>query len=317
MPSVPPAPGTPEGGETPLALGIGFSYLPAFPAEFYRPELLDFVEMTPEKLCRARWDGGFLSLDLVSEKLDHAQNVCRELPLVVHGIELSIGSAAGWNAGYLDMLDRFQQRWPFVWHSEHLSYQTIPMQGGGATSIGTPLPLPGSDEAVRIVGERARAINRRYGVPFLLENPAHYLRELQYDAAAIGDEFDLMAAVTDQGGCGQLLDLHNLYCNAINHGFEAHAALDRMRLDRVIEIHIAGGRWESGFWVDAHDSLVPGPVWRLLEAALPRCPNIAGVVFELLDFFAPNVGVQGVAAELRRAREVWQRFRPAAGDAVE
>ncbi|MBV9827223.1 MAG: DUF692 family protein [Alphaproteobacteria bacterium] len=300
--------------KTPRPLGIGFSYLPAFPAEFYRTELLDFVEMTPEKLCRARWDGGFFKLDLVSEKIDTAQQACHDLPLVVHGIELSIGSAAGWNGGYLEMLDRFQERWPFRWHSEHLSYQTIPRDAGGATSIGTPLPLPGGMEAVQLVGERAREINRRYGVPFLLENPAHYLRELPYESP-IGDEFDLMAAVTDHGECGQLLDLHNLYCNAINHGFDLSAALDRIALDRVSEIHVAGGRWESRFWVDAHDSLVPEPVWNLLAATLPRCPNLAGIVFELLDFFAPTVGVEAVTAELRRMQDVWHRFGPADGAA--
>jgi uncharacterized protein (UPF0276 family) len=226
-------------------------------------------------------------------------------------MELSIGSAVGWNTGYLDMLDRFQECWPFLWHSEHLSYHTIPGPNGVPTSIGTPLPLPGSDEAVSLVGGRAAAIIRRYGVPFLLENPAHYLRALPYESP-VADEFGLMAAITRHGGCGQLLDLHNLYCNAVNHGFEACAALDRIELDRVIEIHLAGGRREGEFWLDAHDGLVPDPVWRLLEYALPRCPNIAGLVFELLDFFAPAVGADAIAEQLRRARDVWRRCRPAA-----
>jgi uncharacterized protein (UPF0276 family) len=296
----------------PRALGVGFSYVPAFPAELYRADLLDFVELTPEKLCRARWDER-LSLDLVPDKLDQAKIACGGLPIVVHGIELSIGSAAGWNAGYLDMLDRFQEQWPFLWHSEHLSYQTIPGQSGRPTSIGTPLPLPGSDEAAHLVGGRAAAIGRRYGVPFLLENPAHYLHNLPYESP-IGDEIGLMAAITRYGRCGQLLDLHNLYCNAVNHGFDAFAAIDRIRLDRVIEIHLAGGRRDRGFWVDAHDSLVPDPVWRLLDYALPRCPNVAGLVFELLDWFAPSVGADAVAEELGRARDAWRRCRPAAGN---
>jgi hypothetical protein len=272
----------------------------------YRPALLDFVEITPEKLCRARRDGGVLSMDLVPEKLDQARAVCGEFPIVVHGVELSIGSARDWNGGYLDMLDRFQGLWPFLWHSEHLSYQTIPGDNGASISIGTPLPLPGTAEAVRLVGSRAAAIGRWYGVPFLLENPAHYLTQLPYESE-IGDEIGLMTAATESGRCGQLLDLHNLYCNAINHGFDAFSAINRMRLDRVIEIHLAGGRWEDGFWVDAHDSLVPRSVWELLEYTLPQCPNVAGVVFELLDFYAPKVGADAIAEDLRRAREIWRR----------
>lgn len=307
MPAVPSAPTQPSEG-CPQALGVGFSYVPTLPAEFYRPELLDFVEITPEKLCRARWDGG-LSLDLVPDKLRQAQIACADLPIVVHGIELSIGSAAGWNSGYLEMLDRFQEVWPFRWHSEHLSYQTIPGRDGGLVSMGTPLPLPGSVEAAQLIGERAATVGDRYGIPFLLENPAHYLSNVPYEVD-IRDEFGLITAITEHGNCGQLLDLHNLYCNALNHGFDAFAALDRIGLDRVIEIHLAGGRREQGFWVDAHDSVVPDPVWRLLECTLPRCPNISGVVFELLDLFAPSVGPEAIADELRHVRTVWRRCCP-------
>jgi uncharacterized protein len=307
VPTVPAA-SSPAAIKLPRALGVGFSYVPVLPDELYRADILDFVEITPEKLCRARWGAG-LSLDLVPDKLDQARIACGELPIVVHGIELSIGSAAGWNSGYLDMLDRFQEIWPFLWHSEHLSYQTIPGRDGKPTSIGTPLPLPGSQEAADLVGARAAAIGRRYDLPFLLENPAHYLGDLPCEPAIV-DEFGLMTAITQRGCCGQLLDLHNLYCNAVNHGFDACAAIERISLDHVIEIHLAGGRDEGGFRVDAHDGLVPDAVWDLLEIVLPRCPNIAGVVFELLDFFAPAVGTDAVAEELARARDVWRRCRP-------
>jgi hypothetical protein len=81
----------------------------------------------------------------------------------------------------------------------------------------------------------------------------------------------------------------------------------------VIEIHVAGGRLEEGFWMDAHDSLVPAQVWQLLEYTLPRCPNAAGFVFELLDFFAVKLGPDAIAKELRRARKIWRRCHRSAG----
>ncbi len=67
----------------------------------------------------------------------------------MHGVELSIGSALHWNAGYLDILDRFQAIWPFHGHSEHLSYQTIPGDDQRPLSIDVPLPLPGTAEVVQ------------------------------------------------------------------------------------------------------------------------------------------------------------------------
>jgi uncharacterized protein (UPF0276 family) len=310
MPAVSSAPrsASSEPAASANALGIGFSYITTLPADLYRPGLLDFVEITPELLCRARRDGVVLSMDLVPDKLERARAICGELPIVVHGVELSIGSALHWNTSYLDMLDRFQAIWPFHWHSEHLTYQTIPGDDQRPLSIGVPLPLPGTAEVVHLVGARAAAIRRRYGVPFLLENPAHFLTRLAYEPG-IGDEVGLMASITEQGHCGQLLDLHNLYCNAVNHDFDALAAIDRTSLDKVIEIHVAGGRSEDGYWMDTHDGRVPAPVWDLLEYTLPRCPNIAGIVFELLNYYATKMTVDAIAGELTRAREIWRHNR--------
>jgi hypothetical protein len=126
MPAVSSAPrsASSEPAASANVLGIGFSYITTLPADLYRPGLLDFVEITPELLCRARRDGEVLSMDLVPDKLERARATCGELPIVVHGVELSIGSALHWNTSYLDMLDRFQAIWRFHWHSEHLTYQT-------------------------------------------------------------------------------------------------------------------------------------------------------------------------------------------------
>jgi uncharacterized protein len=314
MPSVPPAlhPASLQRAKPPEDLGVGFPYIPELPADLYRPGLLDFVEITPEILCRTRRNGQVRSMDFVRERVEQARAICGQLPIVVHGVELSIGSAFDWNESYLDMLDRFQAIWPFCWHSEHLSYQTIPGDDWAPLNIGVPVPLPGTAEVVQLIGGRAAAIQGRYGVPFLLENPAHYLSKLAHEPE-IGDEVGLMSAITEHGDCGQLLDLHNLYCNALNHRFDAFAAVDRMNLDRVIEIHVAGGRWEGGYWMDTHDGRVPTPVWELLEYTLPRCSNIAGVVFELLNFYASRMTTEAIAGELGQARELWRRCRPRTG----
>src|SRR5262249_34326672 len=256
-------------------LGVGAPYFGSLPPEFYENDRLDFVEITPETLCRERRDGRTVAIDLVTDQVDRAQRPCGSLPIVVHGVELSIGSAHSCNHAYLEMLDSFQTRWPFVWHSEHLGFQTIPGEDAATLNVGVPLPLPATQEAVCLVAERAQAIGRRYGVPFLLENPAHYLTALPVDPE-IGDEGGLMRAITDRGGCFQLLDLHNVYCNAVNHGLDAFGIVDRMPLHQVVEIHVAGGSWRDGFWMDAHDGTVPEPVWALLEYTLPRSPNIAG-----------------------------------------
>jgi uncharacterized protein (UPF0276 family) len=54
-----------------------------------------------------------------------------------------------------------------------------------------------------------------------------------------------------------------------------------------------------------HDGRVPSPVWELLEYTLPRCPKIAGIVFELLNYYASKMTADTIADELTRAREIW------------
>jgi len=100
-----------------------------------------------------------------------------------------------------------------------------------------------------------------------------------------------------------------VHCNAINHGGNPFAAIDRMPLDRVVEIHVAGGSWHDGFWMDAHNGRVPERVWDLLAYTLPRSPNVAGVVFEMLDDHAVRFGPAAIEQELGRAREIWDRCR--------
>jgi hypothetical protein len=129
--------------------------------------------------------------------------------MIVHGVELSIGSAHRWNDAYLEMLDGFAQRWPFFWHSEHLGFQTALAANGSELDAGVPMPMPPTRESAQLVAKRCTLIRERYGVPFLLENPAHYLAGLAADPE-IGDECGLMRAILETSGCHQLLDLHNV-----------------------------------------------------------------------------------------------------------
>jgi len=288
--------------------GVGFGCDLALPEALYTPDLLDFVEITPEPLHREDTSQGCLRYVPDRIRFDAARRRCDDLPITVHGVELSIGSAHGMNEPCLAMMDDLQREWPFLWYSEHLHFQTVTDDSGRVANAGIPLPLPATAEAAALVAQRATSIQRRFGVPFLLENPAHYLPDLPADPD-IADEFGLMNRIVSLSGCGQLLDLHNLYSNAINFNFNPAAALHRIDLTRVGEIHIAGGSWHERFYMDAHNGRVPEPVWDLLELTLSRAPWIQAVVFEVLEVYADRLGPDAIAAELERARAIWRHYR--------
>lgn len=292
----------------PPLLGIGLTHQPGLRLALGSGwDLIDFVEVNPDTLCLERVVAGRRHLVYHPTLLDEVLADATSRPLVVHGLGLSIGSVTGWDEGYLDILDELHERQPFAWHSEHLAFMLTETPDGEPLHAGVPLPLPFTDEALDLVAPRAAAMNARYGVPFLLENLTYYLPGLP--ATRGRDEVAFLNDLTESAGCGLLLDLYNFYCNAVNFGFDPFAALARLRLDRVVEIHVAGGATHEGFLMDVHSQLVPAPVWQLLDWVVPRAPNLAGIVYEVMEQAFARLGTAAVCRELERVRVAWEERR--------
>jgi hypothetical protein len=291
----------------PRKLGVGFTYQQGLHSTIAAcQELIDFFEVSPDLLCHERVSDGQRFLDYHPTWLAEALRWTAERPIVVHGLSLSIGSAAGWDENYLRILDLLHAQRPFVWHSEHLGFMLTTDVNGRPMHTGVPLPLPFTEEALDLIVPRARRLCERYGVPFLLENLTYYLPGLPADEGR--DEVAFLNDLVERSGCGLLLDLYNFHCNAVNFGFDPIAALSRLRLDRVVQIHLAGGTTHDGFLLDVHSDVVPEPVWELLEWVAPRAPHLAGIVYELLEQALPIVGVEGVYRQLERARHIWAKY---------
>jgi hypothetical protein len=120
-------------------------------------------------------------------------------------------------------------------------------------------------------------------------------------------EASFLNRLSRESGCGILLDLHNVYVNARNHGFSPELFLRDLDLSRVVELHIAGGDELLGFYTDSHAGPVALPVWDLLEATLRAAPAIRAITFEFHESSYPRLGDDGVRAELDRARDLWDR----------
>lgn len=95
---------------------------------------------------------------------------------------------------------------------------------------------------------------------------------------------DYFAEVSARSGCGLLLDCAHLAIFQHLRGLDPLAGLDGFPLDRVVEMHVAGGtvRHVDGFeYID--DSHSPDPVpatWEIFEHAIARAPNLKAVVYE-------------------------------------
>ena len=76
------------------------------------------------------------------------------------------------------------------------------------------------------------------------------------------------------------LDVNNLHVNAVNHGFDARAALAALPPECIGEIHLAGHARVDDTLVDDHGSRVAPAVWSLYEYVLVE----AGAVPTLVEW---------------------------------
>ena len=95
---------------------------------------------------------------------------------------------------------------------------------------------------------------------------------------------DFFARVADRADTGLLLDCAHLAMFQRLRGHDPLTALDGYPIERVVELHVAGGteRTTDGFaWVeDDHTPVVLTDTWTIVEHVVPRAPNLKAVVFE-------------------------------------
>jgi hypothetical protein len=121
-----------------------------------------------------------------------------------------------------------------------------------------------------------------------------------------------VAAVAERAQCGILLDLHNIFANGLNGRQPVGEFLDQLPLERVWEMHIAGGFEMDGFWLDAHSGAIPDTLFAMARQVVPRLPNLKAIIFEIFPSFVPVFGLEGIRAQIERLHELWT-LRPAPG----
>ena len=280
-------------------LGVGLLYQPALD-DLLRSDAwpADYLEVIPDTLWH---DAGrsatprFVVDDGTRQLLE---NVRSRMPILMHGIGLSIGAAEDLDGEYVDQFVAWADWLDCPWTSEHLAYCTSAEDDTGI-NVGLTLPVSLERATLEHVGARVQEIRRRLGRRFLMENNVYYFGTPQEELS----EPELLNRLCAAWDGGVLLDLHNLHVNVRNGVMDAQTYLDDLDLANVREIHIAGGAELDGFYVDAHSGAPPQEVWDLLDEVTPRCPNLGGITFELLGSWFDQVGVSGTIDVLDRARQ--------------
>ena len=167
------------------------------------------------------------------------------------------------------------------------------VQGRNAHDL---LPLPYSEEALKLVVRHVDQVQNTLGQRILLENVSSYLN---YHSSEMS-EWEFLRQVSEQADCLLLLDVNNIYVSSVNHGFNAIEFLNYLPVERVQQIHLAGHNDHGDYIVDTHDHPVAEPVWELYRHTCKRFGEVATMIER--DDNIPELEV--LITELNRARVI-------------
>lgn len=227
---------------------------------------IDFLEIITDN---------YINIPVQQEKL---KLLVEKFKIIPHGINLSIASNR-MDQIYLRDIKEICKIIRAPYYSEHLCFSKIP----GICS-GHLLPIWFNDEYLVKVIANINFVQDFLEMPLVIENIAYSI-EMPESHMSQEQFFKYMVEGT---GCGILLDLANLHANSYNFQFDPYKFLDKFPLDNVVQIHLAGGYYNTKKkLIDSHSFPVHNETWDLLKYTLQKT-QVKAVLLEHDDNFPKN-----------------------------
>lgn len=260
-----------------LGFGVGLRHS-HFPHILREEPPVDWFEIISENFMDSQGKARYV-LDQLAERY----------PIVMHGVSLSIGSTDPLNWDYLARLKQLADSLPAVWVSDHLCWTGVATRNSHDL-----LPLPLTEEVLSHVVQRIRAVQEFLERPLVLENPSSYVT---FTSSTLS-EWEFLTRMTEQTGCGLLLDVNNVYVSCFNHDLDPWEYIRRVPSERIVQFHLAGHTNLGTHCIDTHDGRVIDDVWRLYREIYGRTAGVS----TLLEWDANIPPFEEVHAEVLKAR---------------
>ena len=195
-------------------------------------------------------------------------------PISLHGVGLGLGSATGIDDWHLEQLAELVGRIEPVRVSDHACFAR------GVVSSTTVhaadlLPIAFTHAQLDVLCDNVQRVQDRLQRPLLVENLSAYLHYTHADFS----ETDFLNQLVQRTGCQLLLDVNNIYVNALNDQLAGKTGdpldhcmvwLNGLHASSVGEIHVAGHCVMDDIVIDDHGAGVCEQVWTLYAHALQR-----------------------------------------------
>ncbi|MDX7997735.1 DUF692 domain-containing protein [Xenorhabdus sp. Reich] len=238
-------------------MGVGVNYKASISKEIYQNiQCIDVLEIHSEKFFLYNDD-------------DYLEKSCKEVPIIFHGLDMSLGSDGFLDDDYLNTLKNIIIDKKPKWYSDHLSATKH-----DDIEVGHLMPIQFSAENAFNIIEKIKKIKAEVDDNFILENITYYYEMPGSDLI----EIDFINEIITESDCGMLLDINNLFINSVNHNYDPKKFLLELPLDHVVEIHLAGGSYKFDMLIDTHANKIWNEVWELYELALSKTDTNAVII---------------------------------------
>jgi hypothetical protein len=155
----------------------------------------------------------------------------------------------------------------------------------------------GAQAAARTI----RSMQANLPIPIAVETGVNYLRTIPGHIT----DGKFMRLVTETADCGILLDLHNILTNQINGRQSMEDFLSEIPLERVLEIHVAGGSMRDGYYIDSHSGKIPDNLLETARKLIPDLPNLGAIIFEIFPDRVAGVEDGLIQKDLEYLNRIW------------
>ncbi len=218
-------------------------------------------------------------------------------PVLFHPSYINFCGSYPNSDAWLDATSKHIESVGSSWFAQDVAYCFWEEGPGYSTQLGYFIPLIFNQRSLELAVERVKEVQAKVSVPVAIEPPP-----VTFITGSM-PLFSFFGSLANQTDCAILLDMGHLVSYEMASGRRVLEAIDELPVERVIEIHIAGGRLKEGdagpIYVDAHECEIVEQTWQMLEDMLPRPPNVKAVCYE-----CEGVNESSVLATLKRIRKI-------------
>ena len=250
------------------------------------PGCVDYIEMPLEQL---RHNPGLASIQETA-------------PIILHCASMSVAGFIPPSQDTIEAIAAETTRTQTPWIGEHLAFVSADGINEEADRDTTPTNLTYticpqlSEEAVERVAMNLECLRPKFSRPIILENSPQYFSI----PGGTMNMADFVAMVSSRCDVDLLLDLSHFMITSANTGVDSAKEIEKLPLERVVEIHLSGMNLVDGIVWDDHAVPAPPEMFELLEQVMKRSrPRALTMEYNWQTLPAPVI-----LSHLERARNI-------------